>query len=574
MPAVLSNSITSVHQLELPADLNLVASVRQEFTDFLTILEIPPDEIAGWKLVFTELLNNAILHGADNDPEQKVSLEWCFRNNRICVSVQDPGSGPEPEAFKDSRLPEEQEQTHGRGIFLISTFCDHIQEWRGECGYKIEICKLASSTPGMDPPSEEMQKILDELSVCYEGLAAFYQLNESMMLSNSVGSFIDNSLSRTAESNDFDLLKLYPSPGLPEFVLSELKDRPNIHPRGNLPEGIRELMDSKNEIVWESHTGRIKLGADIESLKAYSSGCLLPVVSGDQIYGMLAAARKSEQRGILSSEVSNLRTFADIYGISIANHISTTIRNEAEKDLREYEIAADIQKHLLPRFKLKQAGGREILLFQEEALQVAGDYVEYFQAPDGSHYLTLIDVMGKGVSAAMLGIIYRATFELLLKKPRELTDIIGSIGNLLRHMLDDLTMFITATILRWRDGETTIEQVNAGHCPTLLLKGDGNLQEFLPSGPPIGLITDYPYQSSSFEMGRGDRVILVTDGCYEWRYQNGFYGWDAFCNFIREGNFATGDELWSDLRALMKSHDDPKVLQDDITLLFLRNPDV
>ncbi|WP_269539097.1 ATP-binding SpoIIE family protein phosphatase [Cerasicoccus fimbriatus] len=563
-----TDTVTS-QRARVQAAVGVTPLARQKFVTFLESCELPTDEINGWKLIFTELLTNAIVHGAKENPAAEIMVEWSLTRSVVRLSIQDPGTGPAT-ARGEGNLPEDIEQENGRGRFLIKSFVDSLQEWHGPSGYRVDVEKHCAESVGIEPPSDEMQSILNELSASYEGLAAFYQLSESLVKSDSLSSFLESSLTNVRGNSDLDYLQIIPNGKLPVYVMSQLEKVSSVMPEEAVTDEVLELVRRNCEIIWEDEHQRNDLNASIPLLSEFSSGCLLPITSETQFFGMLAAGRISTEKRLVSSHVNNLRTFAEIFGISIANFISTTIRQEAEKDLREFEIAADIQQHLLPVRQPTNVMKQNVRVFQRVAQNVAGDFAEYCQDRLGNHYVTIIDVMGKGVSAALLGIIYRAAFNLLLDNPKPLPVMLQQIGRILNHMLGDLTMFITVTILRWSDDADICEHVNAGHCPTIRITKNGDVQEFEPSGPPIGLMPSFTYTSDVIEMGPEDRIVMVSDGCYEWRYRGELYGWERLIELMRSSNYQSGAALWRDLCDVMDEDSSTDALSDDITMVFIR----
>lgn len=566
--AKLHIEMATVRQVCLPASLDFVAPARDEFLAFLDAMEMSSEHHSGWKLCFTELINNAIIHGVGQDATQQIKIKWSLFSGEVVLVIDQPGKGPIQPINRSRELPENLEQESGRGMFLVLNFVDKLEEWRGENVYRLVVRKQCPMT--IEPPSSEMASILSELSASYEGLAAFYKLSESLVKADSLSHFLDTSLKDLRISASLDYLRILPKPGLPAFVSHQLKSVHDVMQSGELTQPLRGLAEQHIEIVWEKNEQRVALGANVRDFQEFSSGCFLPIMSEEHFFGHLVAGRKDVENPIASSQVNNLRTIADIYGVSIANFISSTIRREAEKDLREFEIAAEIQQHLLPVRQPKHAMQRSVRVFQRVAQNVAGDFAEYCQDRLGNHYLTIIDVMGKGVSAALLGIIYRTAFNLQMDDPKPLPAMLKRIARILHHMLGDLTMFITVTVLRWHDDSNVIEQVNAGHCPTIKISPAGDIQEIEPSGPPIGLLSNFDYACDQITMSPGDRIILVSDGCYEWRYREELYGWDRLIQMIREGNRAYGADVWNDLCVLMDREYNGENLSDDITMVFLR----
>lgn len=78
-----------------------------------------------------------------------------------------------------------------------------------------------------------------------------------------------------------------------------------------------------------------------------------------------------------------------------------TETGEIERDRKTKETAARIQEALLPQTVL-QFPGVEISVSCSMAKEVGGDYYDFALMPGGNLALTLADVSGKGLPAAML----------------------------------------------------------------------------------------------------------------------------------------------------------------------------
>jgi len=74
----------------------------------------------------------------------------------------------------------------------------------------------------------------------------------------------------------------------------------------------------------------------------------------------------------------------------------------------ESEYALDIQRALLPR-EIPQAPGFSISGAWQPAKTVGGDYYDVFPLADGKLALTVADVSGKGMAAALLMANLQAT---------------------------------------------------------------------------------------------------------------------------------------------------------------------
>ncbi|HFB67904.1 MAG TPA: ATP-binding protein [Calditrichae bacterium] len=105
--------------LVIGSDLANLSKVEQFIEEISRKAKLDEDQEGNLAIGLTELVNNAILHGNQSDPSKKVTIEVTLHENRLTVSVQDEGSGFDPEALEDPLSPENLLKESGRGIFLV-----------------------------------------------------------------------------------------------------------------------------------------------------------------------------------------------------------------------------------------------------------------------------------------------------------------------------------------------------------------------------------------------------------------------------------------------------------------------
>ena len=80
-------------------------------------------------LTLSEAVNNAIVHGNNEDPEKQVVIRTTMNrdNNILEISVEDEGEGFDPDAIPDPLKEENLLNEGGRGVYLIEQYADDIQ---------------------------------------------------------------------------------------------------------------------------------------------------------------------------------------------------------------------------------------------------------------------------------------------------------------------------------------------------------------------------------------------------------------------------------------------------------------
>lgn len=88
-------------------------------------------------LALSEAVNNAILHGNQQDPEKEVDINTKLETGTLIVSVQDEGDGFDPDSIPDPLKEENLLNEGGRGVYLIEQYADGVKFSKG--GTKITI---------------------------------------------------------------------------------------------------------------------------------------------------------------------------------------------------------------------------------------------------------------------------------------------------------------------------------------------------------------------------------------------------------------------------------------------------
>ncbi len=239
------------------------------------------------------------------------------------------------------------------------------------------------------------------------------------------------------------------------------------------------------------------------------------------ITGSVAALRRGAERlgeGDLDAriELSTKDELAKLAGSfnRMASDLKQMIREVARRERleREVQIAREIQVNMLPQ-ELPSPEGYELAGASHPATEVAGDYYDSVLLEGGKLAVVVADVSGKGLAAAMLMSNLQASLHVLLHQQRSLDETIERLNELI-HRNSNPDMFITlfVGVIDLRTG--SMEYVNAGHDPPILVKQDGSVD--LPStGLVLGVMPEAKYQVASALLEPGDCLIMYSDGVTE-----------------------------------------------------------
>jgi len=417
------------------------------------------------------------------------------------------------------------------------------------------------------PTNPELDSVLDELSSCYESLTVFHRLTGNLIESGNLRDFIGSSLHEFVSLHPLDRIFFQGSPAIPQTLRNILGTAAWFLDPKDADPTLRRLGALTRETVWETPNDLVRQDIDLNALRSIGAGCVFPIVAGGIHFGALIVLRKPGVTEAKSRTLGTLRTLADLCGIACANTHLANLRDDSQKALHELELAVELQKALLPILPAPVSDRWQVSIYQDSSLTIAGDYAIARTDAAGNLVVAMIDVMGKGVAAALLASIFRTAFDMCLHLPASNT-MLETINRTLCHQLGDLSMFITCAIARVSADGKVLDHASAGHCPTFFYKADATRGFFKPSGPPLGILAASTYANEQVSLAGGERLVFVTDGCYEWDRHGEGSGWQRFVEHMDCHRDAPPPELWRNLRRRIANPAGPH-LEDDCTLLTL-----
>jgi len=236
-----------------------------------------------------------------------------------------------------------------------------------------------------------------------------------------------------------------------------------------------------------------------------------PMSVSDQVFGAVELINKSSADGrFAGADAHLLRVLTSSAGLAIANARLNAAQVENERVRRELELAAEIQRNLLPT---AQGAGFPASGVNVPARMVSGDFYDFLPLASGKIAFCLGDVAGKGMNAALLMAKTASLYRLLAKDA-------SCPGDLLARLNDEICetttrgMFVTMAAGIYDPTCGDIALANAGHEPPLYAAADGSFESFPADAPPLGIVPDSDFPEIGIEMRRGS-LYLCSDGLTE-----------------------------------------------------------
>jgi sigma-B regulation protein RsbU (phosphoserine phosphatase) len=190
--------------------------------------------------------------------------------------------------------------------------------------------------------------------------------------------------------------------------------------------------------------------------------------------------------------------------------LSARLERMAGRMAQELHLASQFQRALLPpplhHPRLDLAA--EFIPVRE----IGGDYYDVVLLDRCRLVVTLADVMGKGVPAALLAANLKACLRAQVHAGAD--DPGETIGRVNRIFWDVTPRGLFATlffaIFDFEAG--CLSYVNAGHEPGVVVREDGRPELLDAGGTVIGLFEDSTYATGHIQVSPHDRLVLFSDG--------------------------------------------------------------
>jgi sigma-B regulation protein RsbU (phosphoserine phosphatase) len=242
-------------------------------------------------------------------------------------------------------------------------------------------------------------------------------------------------------------------------------------------------------------------------------------------------------------------------------------RRRDAKQAREQEEARLIQRTLLPS-TMPEMKGCAIAARWTPASGIGGDCYDVLRFADTRVGVSIADVVGKGLPAALLMSNLQAAVRAFATAQVEPHDLCASVNRLLCRNIAS-GKFVTFCYAVVDTVRHVISYANAGHFPPVLVHRNGEVERLATTGLVLGVSPDWNYSCGQIATGSGDRLVCFTDGITEALSPDGDeFGDDRLVDLIRATRTASADAL-ATILADTQAAWTGGAAQDDATLIVV-----
>ncbi len=225
------------------------------------------------------------------------------------------------------------------------------------------------------------------------------------------------------------------------------------------------------------------------------------------------------RREFAAQEADLLRAIADHAAMALAHARLRRLREEDQQIKRQVRIAADVQRRMLPQ-SLPQMPEFDLAARYSPSFHLGGDFYDLFVRRE-QLVLSVCDVVGKGVPAALLMSSVRAALRAYTQDLVELDEVMSRLNRSLAR--DTLESEFATLWLGAADPRTLrLTYCGAGHDPPMIFRvpqhrapGAADVDELPTGGMALGIDPSQRYQLGSFDLLPHDVLVAYTDGVSE-----------------------------------------------------------
>lgn len=582
------SEIVATLRLECACDLAAVRAASLRVKDFLLARGLGGELLDTLELALVEAANNAVEYASPAARAQTIRLEAAFGPREVELRIHDHTGGFDWPSHAELPDPESE---GGRGVFLIQALVDRATYYRGSDFNLLVLSKahglpeVSLSADGSTPDSlraqiEDLEATLsgmtDELGYTYETLTAIFRYSTELATTQNVPEFAERLLRDLAALTDADVLVLR--------LFNKARNELEVF--RTQPEGIDSHQSALALVpggggveveaaltradVWFDAAHPLRENDPLQQCGAPTVGVCHAVTLNEELLGTLTLGRRLSETPFRAAQVNLLQTLADFFAIQIANERYLEERMRTKMVRRELDIAASIQRSLLPT-TIPPASPFAIAATCESAREVGGDLYDIIPVGTKGLLLVVCDVMGKGIPAAMLAAIVRSALRSMPHYFDQPDLLLNAVNRVLYDDFSRVDMFATALVAYLDRRTRTITAASAGHCPLLAVQPDETeLCVIEASNVPIGVLEDVTYTAEQIELRPGARVLLYTDGITElMNAQEEIFEESRLREWLVRNSDQSAKTLREDLLAELSRFQGAEPPNDDQTFIFI-----
>ena len=265
-----------------------------------------------------------------------------------------------------------------------------------------------------------------------------------------------------------------------------------------------------------------------------------------------------------------IQALSNIMLVAIENKRLARRQLEQQAFQRDMEIAKNVQEYLFPK-ALPKTDKLEVKAFYQPCKTVGGDYYDYIPIGENQFLVCVADVSGKGVPAAILMSNFQAILRTLTRKSSDPEEMVHELNYQLAKNASGEN-FITFFMAIYNYATSSLQYVNAGHNPPMIIDQDKNLTTLKSGTTVLGAFDPLPFLNIGTLDGLNNfSLYLFTDGVTEtFNAGEEEYGPERLQNMLLNHADHSLDDIHEQLMVDLDEFRGGRQFEDDLTFLSCR----
>ena len=300
---------------------------------------------------------------------------------------------------------------------------------------------------------------------------------------------------------------------------------------------------------------------------------VIPVLHNGEPLAYLLAGDTEEGPGV-SPVVKHLRfieLLTNVLIVALQNKRLELERVRQEATRRELELAADLQSMLVPA-DWPRDRDVDVAAFYKPHLEVGGDYYDVFSVDEDRLVFCMADVSGKGIAAAFLMSNFQANLRAIFQY--EPSDLVKVVTQLNKRVMDNAKgeKYITLFAAVYNRRDQSLQYINCGHNPPVLMSADGTTQQLELGCCGLGMFREIPsIEAGTVNILPGATLLCYTDGLVEQENSDDVpFGMQRMEEVVRERRGMPVDAVQEALIEAVRTFKGSEPSFDDTALMVVR----
>lgn len=318
---------------------------------------------------------------------------------------------------------------------------------------------------------------------------------------------------------------------------------------------------------------RPEYAAQIETMAHTDARLAIALRAKNEIVGLLLLGRPKDREHYTDAEKQVFSSCAEVFALMVENARLTGRAIEQERLQRDLELAAEVQRRLLPS-EPPGSSAFALAAFSLPARTVGGDYYDFLDLGGERIGIALADISGKGIAAALLMSVVQASLRVIATEGETPLSELAARMNGFVYRSTGTNKYATFFYAEVNQHGRKLRYVNAGHnAPYLVRRGDSSVDitELSTGGTVLGLFPDVQYEEANVDLCPGDLLVAFTDGITEALDAEGQeFGEQRLKDFLRSATGRTAEQISSSLAGRIRDWTGEAEQHDDLTFVVVK----